>query len=333
MYVWFASCGLDSRRRIAEREQAREGHIWPMVGVLFLSVLFVTTVGWLLLGRSGTHRARLSSNMPEDLVNYSSITTVPSSADMSQRQYLISRLRALQVNRSWFFQLVDTSMLNHDLNLASRLLNSSAEDALLQHVWSELAEEWLTRIEQLPPQLRLRLGNLKVVDWRAQLRALADAGISAPAVDRFINISIQSRFMPRAILGRKPPEPYRQLWYAAALQRLEDVNIKSVIAWTSESTTLSAWVPARGARLITICMLPRNHLILTAKGTPLMQIVIFGNNGKVIVNQGLAPVIKVGPDTGSPLQLVVTNKGMASGLITLAYRTSLLPAVITARIN
>ena len=325
----YKKSSLGSYGRTAEREQVAEGEIWPVAGVLLISVLLSTTISWLLLGWGTTNNGTLFSK--RDMISRSLVDKTPVISIITQRQQLLSRLRALQVNRSWFLQLVDTSMLTRFPDRNGRLLNSSAEDASLRHIWNELAQEWLARIEQLSPKLRSKLGRLNMTDWQTQRQELVDVGVSIPVIEQLISISIQSRFMPSATLGHKTLEPYRQLWYAAALQRLEDIRIRSVIAWAAEPAVLSAWVPAYGTRLITIQVPSKSHLVLSAKATPMVEMIVFGSGGGVIINRGLLIAAEINPGAGSPVQVVVSNKGMASSLVTLTYHTRLAPAVLIAR--
>ena len=86
----------------------------------------------------------------------SQTTSLPP-AEVDERQQLLSRLRALQVDRSWFLKLVNTAVLDRFPERGGRLPSDGLEDAPLRRVWNELAEDWLARIEQLPPTLRSRL--------------------------------------------------------------------------------------------------------------------------------------------------------------------------------
>jgi len=82
-------------------------------------------------------------------------------AEINNREQLLNRLRALQADRRRLLTLVDASFLERGGSLSS---DSRADDPLSK-VWSELAEDWLSRVEQLPLQLRPRLGNLTAIDW------------------------------------------------------------------------------------------------------------------------------------------------------------------------
>ena len=82
--------------------------------------------------------------------------------ELDHLQQLFSRLRALQVNRCLFLQLLD----------ASQLSKESLQDEPIRGVWTVLANEWLAWIEQLPPATRSRLGRLNNGDWEQPRKAL-----------------------------------------------------------------------------------------------------------------------------------------------------------------
>ena len=76
------------------------------------------------------------------------------------------------MDRAWSLKLVNTAVLDRFPERGGRLPSDASEDAPLRRVWNELAEDWLARIEQLPPALRSRLGSLKQADWIEQRKAL-----------------------------------------------------------------------------------------------------------------------------------------------------------------
>ena len=139
------------RRRHEEREAAAEGGLWPVLIALVVSAVAGTALGWWWLSRD-----RKPAAIPETTVE------LPSSLppmEVDQRQLLLSRLRALRVDRPWFLKLVDASLLAQYPERKGRLPTDALEDAPLRRVWNELAEEWLVRVEQLPMSMRDRLGS------------------------------------------------------------------------------------------------------------------------------------------------------------------------------
>jgi serine/threonine-protein kinase len=278
---------------------------------LVVSAVVGTGLGWLLLSRgrvSGPTAAptvQLPSSLPPVEVN--------------QRQQLLNRLRALQIDRGWFLKLVDASLLAQYPERGGRLPSDSLDDAPLRKVWNELAEDWLSRVEQLPLELRTRLGRFTAGDWRRRQSALVKQGLSGAVVEQLVSGSAQN-LLPGRSGGEIPPEPFRQLWYAAAEQGLAQVRIEAIQARLGETTVMSASVPAGGARLFPIRLPAGSGLVLGVNGSPLMQMSVFGADGAVLEARGPLRVVNLGAVQRSPVQLLVTNEGLASALITLSLR-------------
>ncbi len=312
------------RSRAEEREKGAEGGLWAVVAALALSALLGTAIGWYLLSRGASKGTAPSTN--RDVVGRSPAVSLPPS-EVDGRQQLLSRLRALQVDRTWFLKLVDSSLLSRFPERGGRLPSDSLDDAPLRSVWNDLAEEWLSRIEQLPPRMRSRLGQLKEADWRELGQALVRQGVHSRVVEQLVSAGARD-FLPGDAQGRKPDEPYRQLWYAAAIQSLSDVKIEQVTAQPRRATTLSLRVPAGGARLISVTVPMGFGLVLGINGTPLMQMTVYGSAGQVEEERGPLRVVSLHSAAGSPVQVLVTNEGVASGLLTLSCRADLedLPA-------
>ena len=317
-----------TRHRVEKRQQAAEGQLWPVVGALLVSALVGTAIGWFLLSR-GNPPGGAPSTEP-DVIGHSPTASLPP-AEVDQRQRLLSRLRALQVDRSWFLQLVDASLLARFPERNGRLPNDSLEDAPFRRVWNELAEEWLARVEQLPPALRGRLGRLNNSDWQKQRQTLLQQAVNSRVIEQLVSASAQT-LLPGVATGVKPPEPFQQLWLAAARRILDDVSIEEVAARSGVPTVLSTRVPAGGARLISITVPIGRRLVLGINGTPLMQMTVYGADGQVAADRGPLRVVTLTEDAGSPVQVLVTNDGVSSGLLTLSCRADLpepkpLPAV------
>jgi serine/threonine-protein kinase len=305
-----ATAGLP-RSRQELKEEAAEGRLWPVVIALVVSVVLGTGLGWLLLsrGRVAGPTAGPSVQLPSSLPP----------AEVNQRQQLLNRLRALQIDRGWFLKLVDASLLAQYPERGGRLPGDSLDDAPLRKVWNELAEDWLSRVEQLPLELRTRLGRFTAGDWRRRQSALVSQGLSGAVVEQLVSGSAQN-LLPGRSAGDIPPEPFRQLWYAAAEQGLADVRIEAIQAQLGETRVVSASVPAGGARLFPIRLPPQSRLVLGVNGSPLMQMSVFGADGAVLEARGPLRVVNIGAVQRSPVQLLVTNEGLASALITLSLR-------------
>ena len=310
--------GVPSRRlsRVEERELGAEGRLWPVVAALALSALVGSAVGWFLLSRNAALGDAPST--ATDVVGRPKTTSLPP-AEVDERQQLFSRLRALQVDRTWFLTLVNTALLDRFPERGGRLPSVDLEDAPLRRVWNELAEDWLARIEQLPPALRSRLGGLKQADWSEQRSLLVKQGVTPRAVEQLVSAGARD-LLPGDARGRQPDEPYRQLWYAAAMESLRDVQIEQVKAKPRIATNLSLRIPAGGARLIAVEVPAGAGLVLGINGTPLMEMTVFGADGEIRAERGPLRVSTLPPDLGSPVQVLITNDGVSSGSMTLSCR-------------
>ena len=83
---------------------------------------------------------------------------------------------------------------------------------------------------------------------------------------------------------------------------------------------LAAEVPASGARLFPI-RLPTGHgLVLGINGSPLLQMSVFSADGTLLEPRGPLRVVTLGAQQGSPVQLLLTNDGVAPAMIRLSLR-------------
>ena len=302
--------------RAQRREQGAEGRLWPVVMALVLSAVVGTAMGWMLLSRGSTPVRKVAPG--SDGAGQGPTSSLPPS-EVDGRQQLLSRLRALQVDRTWFLKLVDTSLLSRFPERGGRLPSDSLEDAPLRRVWNDLAEEWLARIEQLPPSMRSRLGQLKDQDWMQQQQELVKQGTHPQVVEQLVSAGARN-LLPGDALGTKPAEPFRQLWIAAAIQTLKGVQIEGITAQTEQATNLSLRVPSAAARLISVTVPAGTALVLGINGTPLMQMTVFGSAGQLVEERGPLRVVTLPDTAGSPVQVLVTNEGVSSGLLTLSCR-------------
>lgn len=310
------------RRRQEEREEAAEGRLWPVVLALVISAVLGTALGWLVLSRG-----RVATTEP------GSGLQLPSSlppAEVDQRQQLLNRLRALQIDRGWFLKLVDASLLAQFPERGGRLPNDSLDDAPLRKVWNELAQEWISRVEQLPLEIRTRLGSFTAGDWQKRQAALVARGLSGEVLRQLVSGSAQN-LLPGRSAGDIPPEPFRQLWYAAAEQGLANVRIEPIQTRLGQTNVVSAQVDAGGARLFPIRLTPGTRLVLGVNGSPLMQMSVFAADGSVLEAKGPLRVVSLARVAGSPVQLLVTNDGVAPALITLSLRVDPAAPEATAR--
>jgi len=303
-----------ARARQLEREEQAEGGLWPVLLALIVSAVAGTALGWWWLSRGG--------GAPPSPAGAPSITEAAPSlppGEVDQREQLISRLRALQIDRGWFLDLVNASLLAQYPERRGRLPSDSLEDAPLRKAWNGLADDWLARVEQLPMALRRRLGSFSAADWDQRQKSLAQQGLSSEVLQQLISGSAQN-LLPGRSSGGIPEEPYRQLWFAAAIQILENLSIEPIEARPQVTQLLAADVPANGARLFPI-RLPQGHaLVLGVNGTPLLQMSVYAADGRSLAPRGPLRVVNLGVQDSSPVQLLVTNEGVAPSRISLSLR-------------
>jgi serine/threonine-protein kinase len=301
------------RVRQLEREEQAEGGLWPVLLALVVSAVAGTAIGWWWLSRGGTPAP--PTGVAPTLEEAPSLPP----GEVDQREQLISRLRALQVDRGWFLELVNASLLAQYPERRGRLPTDSLEDAPLRKAWNDLAEDWLARVEQLPMALRRRLGSFSATDWEQRQQSLTQQGLSPEVLEQLVSGSAQT-LLPTRSTGGIPAEPYRQLWYAAAVQILENLSIEPIDARPQVTQLLAADVPANGARLFPI-RLPQGHaLVLGVNGTPLLQMSVYAADGRSLAPRGPLRVVNLGVLQGSPVQLLVTNEGVAPSRISLSLR-------------
>ena len=305
--------------RAEQREQGAEGGLAPVVLALALSAVLGTVLGWLLLSRDGSEQSPPAS--PQER---SQRASAPQPSSNQQRQQLLSRLRALQVDRSWFLKLVDSSLLQRHPDRLGRLPSDAPEDGALRQIWDDLAQDWLSRVERLPPSLRARLGSLGDGDWRGSSRRLTDQGIHPLVLERLVGAAARD-LLPGEPQGAAPAEPFRQLWIAAAMRTLDDLRVATVEARPDEVVNRSLLIPAKGAQLLALSVPQGHRLVLGVNGTPLMQMTLFRPDGTLLEKRGPLRVISLESGVGSPLQLLITNDGVASAQITLSCRADSTP--------
>jgi serine/threonine-protein kinase len=302
---------LRSRQQV--KDEAVEGRLWPMVMALVISAVVGISLGWWLLGRgkAPSEEVREAPQRP--------LTASLPPGEVDQRQELLNRLRALQVDRGWFLNLVDANLMAQFPERGGRLPSDALQDAPLRKVWNELAEEWLARVEQLPIAVRRKLGSFSASDWEGQQRRLAAQGLSAPVLRQLVSGNAQALLPGRSSMDI-PPEPFRQLWYASAQQTLETLRVEPILAPPGQARVQSAELEANGARVFPI-RIPRGHqLVLGVNGSPLMQMSVFDAQGNVLEPKGPLRVVSLGAVPGDQAQLLISNEGVAPAYITLSLR-------------
>ena len=310
-----------ARASASQRERAAEGRVGPVVAALVISALLGTLIGWLFLSRGPESEQSVAAQSER-------VEPEPDASALSQasggRQQLLNRLRALQINRTWFLKLVDSSWLSRFPERGGRLPSASVEDAPLRQVWEDLSEEWLSRVEQLPPAIRARLGQLDNQDWDKQKQILIQQDVHPRVIQELVTAAARN-VLPGDVSAGPVEEPYRQLWIAAAIETLKGISIDTIAARSVEVTTRSLRVSSGGARLIAVTVPAGSSLVLGINGTPLMEMTVFGSQGQVLAARGPLRVVSLPAEAGSPVQVLVVNDGVASGVLTLSCRADAPP--------
>jgi len=303
--------------RAEQREQGAEGRLAPVVLALSLSAVLGTLIGWLLMSRDVSGPRSLAPRQDRSDRGFAA-----QSSSSQQRQQLLSRLRALQVDRSWFLRLVDSNLLERVPDRLGRLPSDAPADLALRKIWGDLSQEWLSRVERLPPALRARLGSLGDGDWVGSARRLTDQGIHPLVLERLVGAAARD-VLPGEPKGAAPAEPFRQLWIAAAMRTLDDLRVATIEARSGEVVNRSLRIPSKGAQLLALSVPQQHRLVLGVSGTALLQMTLFRPDGTLLDKRGPLRVISIESGVGSPLQLLITNDGIASALVTLSCRADL----------
>ena len=147
---------------------------------------------------------------------------------------------------------------------------------------------------------------------------LVQQEIPQKLVEYLVSAGSQS-LLPGSLQGRRPAEPFLQLWIAAAMQILDDIEIVHLKTRALEPINTSVRVPAGGMRLVLVEVLDSDVLALSIKGSPLMQMMVFDANGQV-EEPGPLRAVRISAEAGSPLQVLVTNEGISSDFLTLSCK-------------
>ena len=303
------------KERVSTRDQRAEGRLWPVVLALVVLVVLGSATGWLFLSQASLDKKDLRSDRDQA----SQPSRIPRSVnDLDQRQQLFSRLLVLQVDRSWFFKLVDSSLKNRISKSNGDLHSDYMEDALLEKDWTEQAERWLARIEQLSPVIRAQLGRFDDEDWQYTSQMLQQQGVH-PQVVKYMVSAAAKKLLSENIQGQEPSGPIRQLWIAAAVSRLSEVDMIRVVPTSLKRKAASVLIPAGGACLV---LLPKNSpdyaTLLRINGTPLMQMMVFGGEGSVEKKFDPLRAVTLDAEKNSSLQVLVTNEGLSPGLLKIS---------------
>lgn len=307
------SAPAPASRRSASRQQrddGQEGALWPVVCALLAAAVLGSALGWWWLGRSRPLLEKEVSLPPPE---------ASTAVAVDRRQELQSRLRALEIDQGWFLRLLEasrqagTSLATAGASPGRFAAGSPNPDRSAQ------ADQWLARLEPLPLVLRRRLGRFSYGDWQAQRRRLAARGLSDPVLDALVAAAARP-LLPLGSGPAMPPEPFRQLWYAAAELTAADLRLEPVELLPLRPRALSAEVAAGAARPFVIRFPPGHRLVLAGNGSALLEMAVHGADGAVLAARGPLRLVSLGPIGRSPVQVLVFNDGLAPAPVTLSLR-------------
>ena len=249
--------GTPRARRVRDREQGAEGRLWPVVSALALSALVGSAIGWFVLKRTSPAAPAL------DGVSQQPAVSVPS-AELEQRQQLISRLQALQVDRGWFLRLVN----------ASKRSSESLDDGSIRGGWTDLAEEWLARIEQLPPAIRAQLGRFQDRDWELLRSVLVNKGVHALVVESLVDFFAKKLSLDESLTAQSR-DPFRQLWLASAINNLNDFEFETLKFGESYQPRRLLRITPGAIRLFVIEFQQASQSSLEVNGNELVEMIAY----------------------------------------------------------
>ncbi len=301
--------GLRSKNKLS----AAEGRIVPVVSGLLLTICAITYMCWFVFGN---RFQRISTNIENGVFSGVLDSTVNQT---DYRQLLFNRLRALQIDRVWFLQLVDASFSRRFPELAGEFLSDSKEENSFRLAWEELANQWLSRVQLLPPSTRERLGSLNAADWDKERSVLLQQGLSNSIIEELINLA-SKYLLVDSFDFQKPREPFLQLWHAAAIKSLSDVRIHAINPGFSRKKEFNLSVPPDESRLLSVHIPEGKRLELSIQGSPLMQMIIYDLSGNLLFNRTSLRDLSFDRNVQSVVKIIINNQGLSSDQVSFSFR-------------
>ena len=157
-------------------------------------------------------------------------------------------------------------------------------------------------------------------DWDRRQNQFARQGISRSVLLQLVSANAQN-LLP----GRRGGDHAVRSPFASSGMRQRNrpstTSTSSPSTYLPESTQLvSAIVEATGARVFPIRLPAGYSLVIGANGTPLLQMGVFGADGSSLEARGPLRVVTLGAQKSSPVQLLITNEGVAQAEVRLQLR-------------
>jgi len=161
----------------------------------------------------------------------------PSSIRDGNQDNLRDRRRQLEVDFQYFTTLVDDAFYSQNPQLRDRHLDSSVEQDKLRSLWNGMANDLLTKLEHLSPEVRRKLGTYRRATYDQWLKDLGEpAAASSPTLDALADARFYELLPDRK---GKPlnPRTFGQIWYAIAEEQLNAAKTKKSAGTTPSNPT------------------------------------------------------------------------------------------------
>ncbi|MGK7901605.1 MAG: protein kinase [Hormoscilla sp.] len=147
--------------------------------------------------------------------------TAISSSEQRRQQRLRDRRLSLNINNSFFSDLVNQQFYDKNPQLNSRQLTSKPSDAQLRAQWYTIAEASLNKLESISDRARRQMGNYTQADLSSWQATLAQYNISNLALNDLTDARFEHLFgfspldrFDNAVAFQK--HPFGQVWQAIA---------------------------------------------------------------------------------------------------------------------
>lgn len=213
------------------REPAKSSEVWgfAMGGT---AIAVAVTVGWW-----ATHHYRQPDSIPDSAQSIQpptiSLTPSPvatpetptlgfSEEEQRRKQALDDRRRQLAIDNGFFVRLVNQEFYAANPSLKGRQLTASKDHESLRAQWDKIANEFLTRLEQVSVESRRQLGRYGKADHDRWRKLVNQRNISSRALYDLADAQFFHLFQEYRntnLLG----QPIEQVWHAIVADQVTDI--------------------------------------------------------------------------------------------------------------
>ena len=112
--------------------------------------------------------------------------------------------------------------------------------------------------------------------------------------------------------GLKPAEPFRQLWIAGAIVKLDDVEIVKFTTRPLAPCQRLVQIPAGRSGLILLTVSEGEMFTAEIGGSPLIKMTISTSSDNFLVEQGALRAVTIPVSAGSLIQILLSNQGVSA---------------------